>query len=157
MDFYGEMLRLLDLFDAERMSYAICGGVALALHGYPRFTKDIDLLVHSQDIQRSSTLVGKLGFGFPTGPIPFDVGTERERVVYRFTKIEGTAMLSLDLIPVTTAIEAAWESRERFVWQGREIQVVSAEGLAMMKRLAGREQDLLDLRKLGFGAAEEGS
>jgi hypothetical protein len=49
-----------------------------------------------------------------------------------------------------------WEQRELFDWEGLPIWVVSAEGLAKMKRKAGRDQDLLDLKKLGLdGNADE--
>jgi hypothetical protein len=44
MDLYDELRSLVAALDRQHVDYAICGGIALALHGYPRFTKDIDLL-----------------------------------------------------------------------------------------------------------------
>jgi hypothetical protein len=71
----------------------------------------------------------------------------------------GASIVSLDLLLVSPALQAAWADRDVFIWQGRPISVVSAHGLALMKRLAGREQDWLDLRKRGLapelGAEDE--
>jgi len=49
-------------------------------------------------------------------------------------------------------LQPVWDDRDVFEWQGRQVQIVSAEGLARMKRLAGRDQDLLDLKQLGLGS-----
>ncbi len=150
MNLHNELLRRIDLLDATGIDYALCGGIAVALHGYPRFTKDIDLLVKGDDIERITELVKALEFDLPTGPIPFAVGTRRERVEYRISKVHGTDLLSLALLPVTPILQFVWDNRELFAWRGRQVKVVSAEGLAWMKRLAGREQDRLDLKMLGF-------
>ena len=59
------------------------------------------------------------------------------------------------LVLATPVLAGVFESRQTFVWAGRPISVVSLEGLARMKRLAGRHQDLADLEKLGVGRGEE--
>lgn len=41
MDIYDELRGLLAALEKQRVDYAICGGIALALHGYPRLTKDL--------------------------------------------------------------------------------------------------------------------
>ncbi|MBP7585082.1 MAG: hypothetical protein KBA61_13665 [Spirochaetes bacterium] len=58
-------------------------------------------------------------------------------------------MFALDILIVNTMLEEAWKGREMFDLDGRTIRVVSRAGLAQMKRLAGRDQDLLDIKKLG--------
>jgi len=47
-------------------------------------------------------------------------------------------------------LDDVWESRIVFDWKDRRIKVVSIDGLASMKRLSGRERDLLDLEELGL-------
>jgi len=84
------------------------------------------------------------------GRLPFGVGTDKEREVHRVSKLVGENLLTLDLLVVTPVFERVWEQRETFLFEDRRLQVVSAEGLAMMKRIAGRDQDLLDLKILGF-------
>lgn len=157
MDLYDELQRLLDLLQEAEADYALCGGLAVAFHGYARFTKDIDLMVRQDDVARITDLVRELDFTITTGPMPFGHGTDRAREVHRISKL-GDEVLTLDLVVVSPALEAVWADREVFEWQGRHVTVVSADGLATMKRMAGRDQDLLDLRMLGFeedGEAEE--
>jgi hypothetical protein len=43
MNIKTELLSILEALDAADTSYALCGGLALAVHGHPRFTKDIEL------------------------------------------------------------------------------------------------------------------
>jgi hypothetical protein len=155
LDLYEELVPLLDLFEDEGIDYALCGGIAVALHGYTRFTKDIDVLVPAHEVERIRRAVRRLGFKISTGAMPFGVGTEHRREVHRISKIEDGVVLSLDLVVVSSALQGVWEDREVFEWVGRKVKAVSAEGLALMKRLAGRDQDLLDLKMLGFTDADD--
>lgn len=52
MDLYAELIAVIDLLNAEGIEYAVCGGIAVALHGYVRFTHDLDILVRSEDTSR---------------------------------------------------------------------------------------------------------
>ncbi|HEX9731679.1 MAG TPA: nucleotidyl transferase AbiEii/AbiGii toxin family protein [Thermoanaerobaculia bacterium] len=151
MDLYEEFVAVIDLLDEHGIDYAICGGIAVALHGHPRFTKDIDLLVRRPDVDRIADALEARGFLFRAGRVPFDVGGPHERETFRISKIDGDGdTLTVDLLVVNDRIADVWETREAFAWQEREVTVVSAQGLAKMKRLAGRDQDLLDLKKLGL-------
>ena len=156
MDLYDELGAVVDLLNEAGIDYALCGGLAVGIHGYARFTKDINLLVRREDLERILMLVRGIGFHLPVAHLPFDVGTERESWVHRVSKAEQGELLSLDLLEVTPAYDEVWQSRRVLEWLGRPIQVVSREGLAVMKRLAGRGQDRLDLEKLGIEPAGEG-
>ena len=148
MDLREELLALVDCLEAADLRYAVCGGIALAIHGHPRFTKDIDVLVLAADIDAVVRAVATLGFDLDSGVLPFDAGGPNAREVRRISKAEGTELLTLDLLIVSPILEPAWESRGLFEWEGRQVPVVSRAGLAAMKRLAGRDQDLLDARML---------
>jgi hypothetical protein len=50
LDPVTELEGVVDAFEAAGVGYAVCGGLALAVHGYPRATMDIDLLVRSEEI-----------------------------------------------------------------------------------------------------------
>ena len=155
VDIYEELKRLVELLNRAEVPYALCGGMAVAFHGYARFTKDIDVLVRLEDVEHVTELVRRLGYTLSTGPLPFGTGTAQRREVHRISKVEGDDLLSLDLVVVTPALEAVWRDRETFMWLDTRIGVVSARGLAIMKRLAGRDQDLLDLRQLGLADEDE--
>lgn len=145
MDLYEELAKIADAFEADNLEYAVCGGIAVAFHGYPRFTKDIDLLVQPDDVGRAMDLLDAVGFLERSGRIPFELHD-----LYRTSKIEGTDILTVDVIAVSSALEEVWDDRTVFDWDDRQLWVVSAGGLAKMKQMAGRDQDLLDLKKLGF-------
>ena len=146
MDLYEELVRLVDALSQAQVDYALCGGLALALHGHPRFTKDIDVLIRPEDLERVVQVAEQCGYLDPAGRIPFE-----QLDVFRTSKIRGREILTLDLLQVSPVLEDVWRERQVFRWRDRTIQAVSAAGLAKMKKLAGRDQDLVDLKRLGFG------
>lgn len=148
MSFYDEFKALIDLLSREGIDYAVCGGVAVAFHGYPRLTKDIDILVQEKDLARISELLKEVDFVFDAGRIPFDVGKPNQREIQRLSKIIGEDVLTLDLLIVESAYQSVWDNRGRFFWQGREVGMVSLDGLLEMKRIAGRNKDLHDIDEL---------
>lgn len=150
MDLYEELVGLIDRLSKAGLDYALCGGIAVAFYGYSRFTKDIDILIRSKDLDQILKTVKDQGFSIKGGLIPFDWGKPYQREIYRISKVEGQGLLTLDLILVNENLQDVWDQREAFEWKNRQVQVVSPEGLIKMKRLAGRDQDLLDLKKLGF-------
>lgn len=155
MDLYLELLALIDALETAMVDYALCGGIAVAFHGYPRFTKDIDLLVREEELERVKQAIKPLGFGLEAAPMPFDADGPTERVIHRVSKVEEGEILTLDLLLVNPALEEVWEDRVVYEWKGRRVRIVSIDGLARMKRMAGRDQDLLDLKKLGFSDEED--
>ena len=157
MDLYEELARIVDALNEAGIDYAVCGGMAVAMHGHARMTKDIDLLVRKEDVERIHGLVRPLGFDLPVAPLPFDVGTEKERLVVRVSKMVGRELLSLDLLVVTPVFEEVWAQRMAVKWRGKPTFLISRDGLAIMKRLAGRLQDLADLENLGLLHDIEGS
>lgn len=154
MNLVDELVAIARVLEEAGVPYAICGGVAVTLHGHVRSTKDIDLLVLEQDVERILELLRPTGWRFVGLPIVFERGTERERRLQRVSKIVDERVLTLDLLVVGPVFAEVWASR--IVVPGPEVtlSVVSLEGLQTMKRLAGRKQDLADLEHLD-GDAEE--
>lgn len=154
MDLIREFGAIIDELHREGVEYAVCGGIAVTIHGYVRTTKDMDFLIRSEDADRVVKLAARVGFLDDSGNIPFGLGTKRETIVRRVVKTEGCDLLMLDLILVSPILEPAWQSRIKVEWEGRQLSMVSREGLALMKTLAGRDQDLTDLRQLGMDQHE---
>lgn len=150
MDLYEELMAVVEALAERGADYALCGGLAVGLHGYLRFTRDIDLLIRKEDLDTAVEAAKTLGFEFEAGIIPFEVGTPERREVFRISKIQDNLILTLDLMIVNASLESVWEERGVIEWQGRQVQVVSLEGLKEMKLMAGRDQDILDLKKLGL-------
>jgi hypothetical protein len=148
MNLVDELHAVTAALVAAGIRYAVCGGIAVTLHGATRSTKDIDLLVAPDDVQRTLEVVRPLGYVFAALPMTFDEGTERERHVQRVSKIVGSEHLLLDLLVADAAFEGALDDRVEVQLPSGPMAVVSRAVLVRMKRLAGRAQDLADLEKL---------
>jgi hypothetical protein len=149
MDLIAELENLIDAFDRDGIEYALCGGIALGVHGYVRATQDIDMLVPSEQLDRALATAKGAGFDVPARKIVFGLKTGRPREIHRVSKLdpETSDLLPLDLM-VAHEYAEVWNARMKVAWRQRNLAVVSRDGLATMKRLAGRPQDLADLAKL---------
>lgn len=143
-----ELLAVLDALKAGGVEYAICGGWAVGIHGFPRATRDIDLLVKEGDIERIKDLLRPIGFTLSSGVIPFRVGTPQEQRLHRISKVIERDLLMLDLMVVTPFLQGAWDARENYEFDGRTVPVVGFDGLIAMKEAAGRPNDLRDIDEL---------
>jgi len=144
LDLFEQTMQLLALLEQRRVPYALAGGLALAVHGVPRATSDIDLLVPPQQVEAALAVARESGFSVEALPMRFSDGMELRRI----TRIEGDESLTLDLLLVNETLLPVFEGRRRYATGGGEISVVSREGLIAMKASAGREQDLADIRRL---------
>jgi hypothetical protein len=130
------------------IAYAICGGLAVTIHGATRTTKDIDVLIARGDVQRALEAVRPLGYAFAALPMVFEAGTDRERHVQRVTKLEQGHALVLDLLLADASFAGFLADRVTLELPRGSLTVVSRETLLLMKRLAGRPQDVADISKL---------
>ena len=143
-----EFLAVLDTLKEGGVEHAVCGGWAVGIHGFPRATRDIDLLVQEDDIERIKDLLRPIGYTLSSGGNPFKVGTPEEQRLHRISKVIDQDLLMLDLMVVTPFLLDAWESRENYEFDGRRVPVVGFEGLIAMKETAGRPNDLRDIDEL---------
>lgn len=128
LDLYTELKTLLATLSEERIDYALCGGLAMAVHGTPRATADIDLVVLAGSLGQLKALAHRLGFSLEAEPLRFAGGIVE---IHRLTKSDPDSedFLSLDLLLVTPALQEVWESRLVVEWEAGPLQVVSREGL----------------------------
>ena len=147
LDLADEFRALVDGLEAARVDFAVCGGLAFAIHARPRATVDVDLLLPIEEIERAKQVARDRGYRIEAGPLVI-----RKDVIeiHRLSKPDPETgdLLSLDLLVVTPALAPVWETRERVVWEHGTIRVVSRAGLATMKRLRASGQDLDDIRML---------
>ncbi len=148
MDLKQELLGIVRALNEAGVPYALCGGMAVVLHGYPRLTRDIDLLVRSQDLGAARKALTAAGFTIPSGLIPFDTGGPHEREVFRISKPIGEELLTVDLLLLPDFLKKVWESRETYELDNVNVVAVDRGGLVAMKRIAGRPQDLSDIEHL---------
>ena len=147
LDLIDELRSILAALEAARVEFAVCGGLAVAIHVAPRATLDVDLLLPNDQLERCKDVARGLGYGIEAGPMHFSGGAVE---IHRLSKPDPVTgdLLSLDLLVVTPALEAVWASRVRVRWEHGSVPVVSRSGLVEMKRLRGSGQDLDDIRAL---------
>lgn len=150
LDLIDELDGLLAEFAREGVDYALCGGLALAIHKRPRYTDDIDLLVPREELDRARVAARNSGFDIPAGPMVFGLAQGQRREIARISKLDPDTneLLTLDLLVVEPELQSVWDSRVLAGFRGRDIIVVSRQGLVTMKRIAGRDQDLVDIKAL---------
>jgi hypothetical protein len=148
MNLVDELHSITAALASAGVRYAVCGGVAVTIHGATRSTKDIDLLVLPADVPRVLEAVRPLGYVFAAIPMTFGEGTESERHVQRVSKIEGNEHLLLDLLVADAAFEGALDDSVEVQLPQGPLTVVSRAMLIRMKRLAGRAQDMADIENL---------
>jgi hypothetical protein len=156
LDLIAELERVIDGLERGGIPYALCGGLALAVHGHPRATMDIDILVRSEHVADALAVARAAGFDVPARKMVFGLRTGTPREIQRVSKLdpETNELMSLDLLLVCPDYEPVWASRVVSSWRGQAVSVVSRDGLATMKRIAGRPQDLADIARLE-GADDE--
>jgi len=148
VDLQQQLADAVDALAAAGVPHALCGGLALAVHGIARATADIDLLVPEADVERALAALGSAGFTLRAGPIPLAVASGAPGRLYRATRPLGADHVTVDVLLVSPAYASAWEGRVRLLWNGRALWVVSREGLVSMKRLSKRLKDLADIERL---------
>ncbi len=147
MDLLIELQNIIQAFDEEKVDYALCGGLALAVYARPRATLDIDIMVDPGLLDKIKQLVENLGFNIPAMPMAFKGGAVQ---IHRMTKIDNESgeQLVLDLLLVTPETKLSWDSRILVNWEGGTLKVLSPKGLIMLKLLRKSGQDMDDIKYL---------
>lgn len=142
-----ELFRLIGAFEQDSIDYAVCGGLAMALHGYARTTQDIDVLMLAKDVDRAKAVARKAGFEIDAGRMDFGGG---QTSIYRLTKIdpEYEDALPLDIVMVTKNNRNVWDNRIPIETTLGPVWSITKDGLIQMKKLSGRKQDLADIERL---------
>ena len=145
MKLTDEFRELLLLFNASGVKYVLVGGYALAYHGHPRATKDIDLHISTDELNARRVQDALLRFGFDEAPPLSDITDPQ--VILRF----GAPPTMVDLIKHIDGVlfEEAYGSAEEADIDGVPVRVINREHLVANKRASGRYQDLADLQALG--------
>jgi len=128
--------------------FVVLGGHAVAFHGHPRATKDLDVLVEANANNAKRVYAALAAFGAPLSA--FEVGVED------FASYDGVLQLGvpprrIDIINRANGITfaEAIADGESFTLEGCEIPVIGRSALIKNKRAAGRPQDIADVKALG--------
>ena len=139
---YKEMLQCLS---DEGVKYLVVGAYALAVHGFPRATKDIDFFVWANQENATSLLRALKRFGAPLTDLKAADFASEEAVLQI-----GVWPRRIDIITRIDGVkfEDAYARRLTIRLEGMELPVISRDDLIANKRASGRAQDLADLERL---------
>lgn len=136
---------LLAEFNAGSVDYLVVGAHALAVHGFVRATKDLDVWVRPEAANASRVVAALAAFGAPLHDLTaVDMATAG--TVFQI----GVAPIRIDIITSVDGLdfEEAWVSRVQAPFADQTVPVLSREDLIKNKRAAGRDQDLIDVKWL---------
>src|SRR3989339_171273 len=147
MNVFEEFKRLVSELERQGLRYTLVGGVAMAFYTEPRFTRDIDLLVDSDDFGRMKGILEKDGYFESASPWTFrNVAIE----LHRFLKVvnEEDEML-IDILvakdeEVRKVIQNAVEAESE---EGR-VMLANKKDLIWLKKTRDSKQDQVDIEKL---------
>ncbi len=141
MDVFSEFEQLARIFAEKHIPYALIGGVAMAFHVQPRFTKDIDFLITPDQLPVVSSTLKSLGYLASADPWKF---RNAELILHRFLKPALDDEFFVDVLVATSPGTAL------IVNQAQLIESPDHPSI----RLARRE-DLIYLKKLRYSALDQ--
>jgi len=138
---------LLLSFADNSVEFVIVGGHAVAFHGHPRATKDLDVLVRPTAENAKRVYQALANFGAPLEA--FEVSQD-DFADYDGVLQIGVPPLRIDILTSVSGVSfgQAIEGNEIFLLDGRTIPVIGFEALIANKRAANREQDRADVSAL---------
>lgn len=148
MELQKDIREFVELLRSEHVEFLLVGGYALAFHGAPRFTEDMDLLVRStpENAARLVRVLEAFGFG--------DLEISAADFLRPYYVIQlGRAPNRIDMLTGIDGVswDEAWSSRESLELDGLPIFVIGREALIRNKLATGRTQDRADVERLQQG------
>jgi hypothetical protein len=135
----------LDLLAKHRVRYLVAGGYALAAHGVPRYTKDLDLWVEPTPDNARKLVAVLDDFGFASLGLQERDFTEADTVIQL-----GYEPNRIDLLTGVSGLEfaAAHAAHVAGRFGNLEVPILDRRSLILNKRTVGRPQDLVDVSQL---------
>ena len=141
MDLQKDLKEFLELLLSKKVEFLVVGAHALAFHGHPRLTGDIDFLIRltPENAEKMEQVCNDFGFDGP----PF--------MAAEFLKSGQTFQMGLppNRIDILTAIsgittDEAWNNKVAGILSGHQVYFISKNDLLQNKRSTGRLKDLAD-------------
>jgi hypothetical protein len=142
---HKDFKEFLQLLTAHRVKFLIVGAHALAAHGQPRYTGDLDVFVESSEKNAKRVVKALAEFGFGSVGLVLRDFTTRGRV----TQL-GFPPVRIDILTSISGVSfaTAWEGRKRGTLGGVAVSYLGKREFIRNKTRAGRPKDLADLALL---------
>ena len=146
MEIQPDFRDLLELFNSRKVKYIVVGGYALAFHGAPRYTGDIDIFVSSDADNAMQIMAALKEFGFGSVGLSATDFNKPGQVIQL-----GVPPVRIDIVTSITGV--SWKKAAANRVKGRygdvPIYYIGRNDLIANKRAVGRKKDIADLEALG--------
>jgi hypothetical protein len=135
----------IELLNEKSVKYLVVGGYAVALHGHPRYTKDLDVWIELSPDNAARILKALKKFGFGSLDLKADDFLESDQIIQL-----GYPPNRIDILTTLKDLqfEDCYKLRVQVEIQGLYITFIDIENLKKNKRATGRSQDLADVENL---------
>jgi hypothetical protein len=146
MELQPDYRDLLVLLNAHSVEFIIVGGYALAFHGAPRFTGDLDILIRANPENADRVMRALEEFGFGSTGLKAKDFLSPDKVVQL-----GVPPVRVDILTSLTGVawEEAFSGRVASKYGDVPVYFMGREQFVVNKRALGRKRDLADLEALG--------
>ena len=146
MELQPDYRDLLVLLNAHSVEFIIVGGYALAFHGAPRFTGDLDILIRANPENADRVMRALEEFGFGSTGLTAKDFLSPDKVVQL-----GVPPVRVDILTSLTGVawEEAFSGRVASKYGDVPVYFMGREQFVVNKRALGRKRDLADLEALG--------
>ncbi len=146
LDIPKDLREFIELLNSKGVRYLIAGGYAVAFHGHPRMTGDIDIFVEMspENAGKLEKVLAEFGFG--------GLGLSEKDFLEPRTIVQlGYPPNRIDVLTSLSGVsfEEAWARRAGVVVDGLPLVFVGRSDLIANKTATGRPKDLADLDALG--------
>ena len=145
MELDRDFKEFLALLAANKVDYLIVGGYAVAFHGHPRYTGDIDIWVKPSQENAAKLRKALEGFGFDAEPLA-ELDFESETIAFHL----GVPPVRIDILNRIAGVkfDQCFENKVEIEIETLRINYISYQDLLTNKKASGRLQDLSDLENL---------
>ena len=138
-EFFGSLI-------ARDVEFLIVGAYALALHGAPRFTGDIDVFIRPTTANAERLLAAIAAFGFPSAGLRPEDLTSPDRILQM-----GVEPVQIHVMSAISGVtwDEAWAGRQSGRCGSRDLPFLGRREFVANKRASGRLKDLADIEAIG--------
>jgi len=135
----------IELLNAHQIKYLVVGGYAVTIHGYPRYTNDIDIWLQVDKTNAENIIETLKDFGFSSLNIKAEDFLEPDKVIQL-----GFPPNRIDLLTSISGVEFedCYPKRVFVEIDGLKIDFIDLDSLKVNKKASGRHKDLNDLENL---------
>lgn len=139
---FEDFVRLLNKFEVE---YMVVGGYAMAFHGKPRYTGDLDIWINISEDNAEKLLKVMKAFGM--GSLGFE---KSDFMQPGYISQIGQPPLRIDILNSVDGVEfhEAFEKKQKVTEDDLEISYIGLSELIQNKMASGRKRDIQDVREI---------